>query len=96
MVEYFGENPKTLAPNTFFSLFVKFVSSYKVRYRLLFKFPFLFYFSRSDSLSPGDCSLFGRFCSPKVRKSKLNASTFLILLVSEYIFCVVVQGPYIC
>jgi len=30
VVEYFGENPKTLAPNTFFSLFVKFVQSYKV------------------------------------------------------------------
>ncbi|KAK2180878.1 hypothetical protein NP493_421g02041 [Ridgeia piscesae] len=29
VVEYFGENPKTLAPNTFFSLFVKFVQSYK-------------------------------------------------------------------
>ncbi len=30
VVEYFGENPKTLAPNTFFSLFVRFVRAFKV------------------------------------------------------------------
>lgn len=29
-VEFFGENPKTLAPNTFFSLFVRFVKGFKV------------------------------------------------------------------
>ncbi|KAI0214437.1 Formin-like protein [Lamellibrachia satsuma] len=29
VVEYFGENAKTLAPNTFFSIFVKFVQAYK-------------------------------------------------------------------
>ena len=30
VVEYFGENPKTLAPNTFFSLFARFSKAYKV------------------------------------------------------------------
>ena len=31
VVEYYGENAKTLPPNTFFSLFVRFVKAYKVR-----------------------------------------------------------------
>ena len=30
VVEYFGENPKTLAPNTFFSVFSRFVHAYRV------------------------------------------------------------------
>ncbi|XP_076094984.1 formin-like protein 3 isoform X3 [Mytilus galloprovincialis] len=29
VVEYFGENPRTVAPNTFFSQFVRFVNSFK-------------------------------------------------------------------
>ena len=36
VVEYFGENPKTLAPNTFFSLFVRFVRSYRVSDAIVF------------------------------------------------------------
>ena len=30
VVQYYGENPKTLAPNTFFSLFQRFSTAYKV------------------------------------------------------------------
>ena len=30
VVEYFGENAKTLAPNTFFSLFSRFIAAFKV------------------------------------------------------------------
>lgn len=30
VVEYFGENPRILAPSTFFSLFVRFSNAYKV------------------------------------------------------------------
>ncbi len=35
VVEYFGENAKTLAPNTFFSLFSRFSKAYKVSHGLL-------------------------------------------------------------
>lgn len=30
VVEFFGENSKTLAPNTFFSVFSRFVHAYRV------------------------------------------------------------------
>ena len=30
IVEFYGENSKTLAPNTFFSLFVRFAKAYRV------------------------------------------------------------------
>ena len=33
VVEYYGENAKSLPPNTFFSLFVRFVKAYKVSAR---------------------------------------------------------------
>ena len=31
VVEYFGENPRTVSPSTFFSQFVRFVNAFKVR-----------------------------------------------------------------
>jgi len=31
VVEFFGENPKTFVPTSFFPLFVRFVKAYKVR-----------------------------------------------------------------